>query len=246
MRLGCRRPFQNVAFRATLESYIRTRLASRPDLVAKVTPEFAPFVRQLIVDNGWYDALLRDNVELVAEGVAAMTPTGIVSASGKEVPVDLLGSATGFQTSRYVFPARYVGLDGVELQAFWERDVARAHLGTTVPGFPNLFLLYGPNSQPRGGSLPGWFETWARYSAQIVVGMIEGGHRWMTVRRDVYERYNAAMDQAAKKIVWTSDPSDVHNCYLDTTGRSSVNAPWRGEELYGFYFPLKLDEFQAA
>jgi 4-hydroxyacetophenone monooxygenase len=140
------------------------------------------------VDNNWYTTLLEDHVELVADGIERITEGGIVTCDGTEGEVDLIVTVTGFSVSKYLWPAVYRSADGRTLEQQWEEigGGPRAYLGLTVPNFPNLFMLYWPNSQVRSGSLISWFEIWARYAARSVVALIEGGHRQMSVKPEVF------------------------------------------------------------
>jgi len=237
---------RNDALRAFLTGYIESKVGHRPDLFSKLVPTYAPLARRLIVDNGWYEALLKEHVELVTDPIALLTPHAIRTVDNKERPVDLIVSATGFQTTKYVFPADYRGRGGVSLQERWEREGARAYLGITVPDFPNFFMHYGPNSQPRAASLIAFQEIWARYTAQSVVALIEGGHRFMAPRREVFERYNADMDEAARGLVWLDKNTGGRNYYVDATGRSSVNSPWRVEDYYQYFARHSLQDFELA
>lgn len=94
-------------------------------------------------------------------------------SSSKEFDLIVLGA--GFKVSSYFWPARYTGRNRITLEKLWEKDGARSYLGMCMPSFPNFFSLYGPNHQPRGGSLPSFAEIWARFMVQGVVGMIEKG-----------------------------------------------------------------------
>jgi 4-hydroxyacetophenone monooxygenase len=223
---------QNDALRATMTAYIRSQLPGRPDLVAKVTPSHAPMARRLIVDNHWYETLLRPDAELVTEAIERITPTGIRTADGVERPVDVIVSATGFSTTKYLFPAEYVGVGGRTLEEAWAADGPRAHLGLTVPGFPNLFILYGPNAQPRAGSVVSIMEQWASYAAQAVIQLLEGGHARVEVRADVFDDYNRRLDAYSKGLIWVDSGSIEKNYYVNRFGRSQVNEPWPIEEYY--------------
>jgi 4-hydroxyacetophenone monooxygenase len=235
----------NDGYRAGLTHYIESELGERTDLIEKVTPKHAPMARRLIVDNGWYKSLLRDNVELVTESIERITPSGVQMQDGKLREFDLIISATGFQTTKYAWPTEYDGANGANLHERWEREgTPRAYLGLAVPDFPNLFFLYGPNSQPRAGSLISWQEIWSRYCAQAIVDLLESGHRAMTVRHDVYEEYNRRMDAAAEDIVWNEPLAKARNYYVDSSGRSSVNAPWRMEDFYQFFVNQSLDDYE--
>lgn len=96
---------------------------------------------------------------------------------GTERDFDLIVLGAGFKVSHYFWPVEYRGRGGMTLEKGWEKDGARSYLGMVMPSYPNLFTLYGPNHQPRGGSLPSYAEIWSRYMASSLVGMIEKGTR---------------------------------------------------------------------
>ncbi len=164
----------NDELRATLTEYIARSVHHDASLIAKCVPKYAPTARRMIVDNGWYEALTRDNVELVTAGIRRMTDDAIESNDGVRREVDLIILAAGFEVSRYFWPIRYVGSGGRTLEEAWSKDGPRAFKGVTIPGFPNFFAFYGPNSQPRTGGLYTWAEIWSRYVGELLVGMIEG------------------------------------------------------------------------
>ena len=157
-----------------------------------------------VVDNGWYRALTRDNVELVTDAIARFTPRGIETADGTLREVDVIVTATGFDIVKFLWPARYAGKNGRDLHDMWTAaDGPRAYLGMMVPEFPNFFMIYGPNSQPLSGgtSLHSWFAVWAGYAAQCIARMVEEGKSRVEVKREAYERYNAALDAADARLV---------------------------------------------
>ncbi|MBK7951633.1 MAG: NAD(P)/FAD-dependent oxidoreductase [Deltaproteobacteria bacterium] len=220
--------------REILIGYIRQQVGDRPDLIAKLVPDYAPMLRRPVVDNGWYAALTRDDVELVTDPIARLTPTGIETVDGKHRELDFVVFATGFDVIKYLWPADYQGQGGRSLRAFWGDD-ARAYLGMLVPHFPNLFMLYGPNSQPVSGgiSLPSWYQIWAAYVAQCLVRMFEGGHVSMAVRESAFRTYNERLDAEAAAMAFGKDTgSAARNYYLNSSGRLQVNTPFETADLY--------------
>ncbi|MCU1482196.1 MAG: hypothetical protein JWQ19_2982 [Subtercola sp.] len=234
----------NDNLRATMTKYIEDQLAGHPDLIAKVTPKHAPMARRLIVDNHWYESLLRDNVELITSPIEKMTSNGYVTADGVEHRVDVVVSATGFATTKFLFPAEYVGADGRSLADVWATDGPRAHLGMTVPGFPNLFIMYGPSAQPRSGSTISIIEQWASYAVKSIVTMLERGARRMEVTEETFSAYNKALDAAAEKLIWVDSGSIQRNYYVNEFGRSQVNEPWPIQEYYVMIHGPKAEHFE--
>lgn len=206
-----------------------------PELAAKLVPPYAPLARRLVIDNGFYDALTRDDVDLVTESIQCITADGIRSIDpATDEPVDrafdLIVLGSGFRVGEYLWPVEYTGRAGATLEQQWKTDGARAHLGLTMPNFPNFFCIYGPNGQARGGSFHSWATSFARYIGGLLVHLIEGGHRSIEVRREVFERYNDAMDAEHRNILWEHE--GVGGYYVNEHGRSGVNMPWTQQEYY--------------
>jgi 4-hydroxyacetophenone monooxygenase len=220
---------RNDAFRDFLQHYIKDQLGDRSDLVEQVTPTFAPLVRRLVVDNGWYKALLRDNVHLVVDPISHITSSGISTRDGSHYDLDLIVLATGFKVSQYLWPVQYLGRNGATLESLWAADGARAYLRTVVPGLPNFFILYGPNSQARGGgSLYSWAECWARYAAKAIVALIETDRR-RDVRPEAFTQFNERLDRKSSDLIWTMPG---HSYYVNAHGREGVNMPLDIAEYY--------------
>lgn len=222
---------KNDKLRKGLTRYIRKKVGARDDLYAKLVPSYAPMARRLVVDNGWYDALLRSNVELIATGIDHFSADGIVTRDGVLHAVDLVVLGAGFKVSRYLFPVDYVGRDGTTLASLWEADGARAYQTMCLPGFPNFFMLYGPNAGVRAGSFHSWMEVLMRYIAKAIVVMVEGGHDVIEVRRDAYDRYNAELDAEMAKMLWEREKGGG-GYYVNQFGRSGVNMPWTLAEFH--------------
>ena len=189
----------NDKLRDDLTAYIKAQTGGRQDLIDKLIPDYAPFSRRPVVDNGWYKALTRDNVELVTDSISRLTPKGVETEDGTLYDVDVIVTATGFEVIQYLWPTEYTGKGGVNIHDFWSKDGPRAYLGMMTPNFPNMFMIYGPNSQPVSGGtgLPIWYVIWSAYSAQCMVRMIEEGRSRVEVKAEAYERYNEALDAEA-------------------------------------------------
>lgn len=223
--------------RAFLTNYIRQETGGREDLIEKLIPDYAPMSRRPVVDNGWYRALTRDNVELLAGSVGRFTKTGIEMADGTARDVDVVISATGFDVLKYLWPARYKGVGGSDLHDSWDAgDGPRAYLSMMVPGFPNLFMLYGPNSQPLTGGtgLPQWWLIWAGYAAQCIMRMLKEQKGRVDVKREAFDRYNQALDrEAGNWLQMTPEGGIEKNYYVNRDHRRlQVNAPWLGPDYH--------------
>ncbi|OCK72846.1 FAD dependent oxidoreductase [Lepidopterella palustris CBS 459.81] len=235
---------RNDGVREALTNYIHKKMAAKPELIPKLVPKYAPLIRRLVMDNGFYDALLQDNTELVTDGIEKITEKGIITKDGKEREFDLIVLAGGFKTSKYFFPINYVGRKGRKLDDLWSKDGARSYLGMVMPGFPNLFSLYGPNHQPRGGSLYSWAEIWARYAVASVVWMIENKAKSMDVRPEVYEDYQSRLDAEVKKLIWESPEGASY--YVNEYGRSGVNMPWTTSEYHEMVIKPNPEDFNIS
>lgn len=233
---------RNDAFRSNLTTYIETQLEGRRDLIDRLVPDYPPLARRLIVDNGWYRALLRPNVTLVTTPIREITEHAIITEDGTEHLIDMLLTATGFTTTKYVWPAEYRGRGAVRLDEVWASRGPRAYLGMCVPGFPNFFMMYGPNAQTRSSGLVAFVEQWARYIALSICTVIEREAGAIEVRPEAFHDYNTAVDAASTDIVWNLAPPG-RNYYLNEHGRQHVSAPWVADHSYEMLFSPRLEDF---
>jgi len=240
---------KNDQMRSDLTSYIKAQVGGRTDLVDKLLPDYAPMTRRPVVDNGWYASLTLDNVELVTDGIRSLTPTGVETDDGTQRDVDIFITATGFDVVKFLWPAEYVGVDGARLHERWSKDGPRAYLSMMVPDFPNMFMLYGPNSQPVSGgtSLPAWYQIWSKYIAQCLVTLIEGGLSSVQVTPEAHDRYNEALDVEASGLLLLTDARSVDkNYYVNEYGRLQVNAPWESPYFYEMCAAPDWDDLRLA
>lgn len=216
----------NKAIRDACVGFIRRKLGSRPELVEKMTPKSPPMASRPIrvdSDDSIYDALLRDDVALVTNGIERITPRGIV-AGGTEYAVDAIVFATGFRANDYLWPMDVRGRDGVKIQDVWNVDGPRAYLGSMVPGFPNLFMCYGPNTNNFGGfTVVDLLELVAQFALRCIAGLIEQGSGSVEVTDDAYWRFADILDAEDRKMVYMDQRAT--NYYRNEKGRSSVNGP---------------------
>lgn len=232
-----------------LIEYIREQVDGRPDLMQELIPDYAPMVRRPVVDNGWYKALTRENVELVTDGVARLTRTGIETADGEHRDFDIVVLATGYDVEKYLWPAEYEGEGGVNLREFWAEDSPRAYLGMLVPRFPNLFIMYGPNSQPVSGgvSLPSWIQIWAAYVGRCLDTLFEGGYTTVAVNEPAFKDYNARLDEEASGLAFIKDEGSVErNYYVNESGRVLVNTPFETGDLYAMMKTPNRDDIEFS
>jgi 4-hydroxyacetophenone monooxygenase len=221
---------RNDGHREFFTQYIRDELGDRTDLFEKVLPTYPPYGKRILLDNGWYQALLRPNVTLVNEAVASVTPAGVVTASGDAYDVDVLVWATGFQASRFVSSLEVAGRGGVRLHEAWDGDDARAYLGVSVPGFPNLFMLGGPNSFPGSGSFMYFMEVQMRYIARLLAEIRRTGAAAIDVRKDIFDEYNELLDDTSQQTVWTHPGTNTY--FRNSRGRLVFVSPFRNVEYW--------------
>jgi 4-hydroxyacetophenone monooxygenase len=222
----------NDRIRATLTEAIHAQLTDAPELRDQVVPRYPVGGKRVLRDDGtWLRALKRDNVRLVTEPLREITATGLATADGTEYGADVLVYGTGFQASNFLTPMKVVGRGGVDLHTRWDGD-ARAYLGMTVPGFPNLFCLYGPNTNigGQGGSIIFFSECEVTYVLDAVRHLLATGHRTMDVRPDVHDAYNAWVDEgnANRAWGWTS----VTTWFQNEKGRSASQWPFPAQEFW--------------
>jgi 4-hydroxyacetophenone monooxygenase len=216
---------ENEVLRMLLAGYIESQFSDRPDLLAKVMPSYPPAAKRMILDNGvWAAALKRDNVQLITDQIARITPTGLVTADGVEHKVDVIICGTGFQASRFLTPMRVAGRGGVDLFEQWDGD-ARAYMGIVVPNFPNFFMMYGPNTNiVVNGSITYFSECEVQYVMGCLRLLFERQNRSLECRRDVHDEYNRMIDEANAKRAWGA--STVNSWYKNERGHVSQNWPF--------------------
>jgi 4-hydroxyacetophenone monooxygenase len=215
----------NAALKAVVVDALRAQALDRPDLLEKIVPNYPIGGKRSLVDNGvWVKALKRDNVDLITTPIEKITPAGVVTQDGAEHPADVLIYGTGFHASRFLWPMRIVGRGGVDLETAWNGD-ARAYLGMTTPGFPNLFILYGPNTNiVVNGSIIFFSECSVRYIVGALKLLAETGSQTLEVRREIHDAFNVKVDAANAKMAWGSP--NVNSWYKNATGRVSQNWPF--------------------
>jgi 4-hydroxyacetophenone monooxygenase len=215
----------NDQLREMLTEALVAQYTERPDLVDKVLPQYPPASKRIIVDDGaWAQMLHRDNVTLTTTNIDRIVPEGVVTVDGELHELDVLLYGTGFQPSRFLTPMKVVGRGGVELHERWDGN-ARAYLGVTVPGFPNFFMLYGPNTNiVVNGSIIWFSECEVRYVMDCVKNILEGDHRALDVKEDVHDRYNEAIDAENLRMAW--GVSRVNSWYKSASGRVAQNWPF--------------------
>jgi cation diffusion facilitator CzcD-associated flavoprotein CzcO len=202
------------------------RQISDPELLERVTPDYTIGCKRILPSNGWYPALGQPNVELVTSPIRAVRPRSIVAADGTEREVDTIIFGTGFHVTDMPIGEWVRGRDGKRLVDVWEGS-PRAHLGSTVAGFPNLFLLLGPNTGLGHGSMVYMIESQINHVIDALRVMRERGAAIAEVKPEVQRAYNREIDAKMTGTVWNTGCS---SWYLDDTGRNPTLWPdwtWR-------------------
>jgi cation diffusion facilitator CzcD-associated flavoprotein CzcO len=197
-----------------------------PALREKVTPGYEFGCKRILPSNRWYPALGKPNVELVTDGIAEVRPRSVVGADGVEREVDAIVFGTGFHVVDMPVGQMVTGRDGRTLSDVWNGS-PRAHLGCTVPGFPNLFILLGPNTGLGHSSMVYMLESQLAFVTGALREMRSRNAATVEVREDVVERYNAEVQARLQGTVWSTG---CRSWYLDAQGRNPTLWPdwtWR-------------------
>jgi 4-hydroxyacetophenone monooxygenase len=233
----------NELVRQLFAGHIQAELAEQPELIPKVMPDYPPFSKRFIRDNGaWPRTIMRDDVDLVTAPIESITPEGVRTADGVLHEADVLIYGTGFTASDFLMPMRVVGRGGVELHDRWQGD-ARAYLGITLPGYPNLFLLYGPNTNiVVNGSITYFSECEVHYVVGCVRALLESGAKALEPKVAVHDAFNARVDAENQRMAW--GVTTVNTWYRNAAGRTAQNWPFSLLEYWQLTRSPDLDDFE--
>ena len=213
---------QTVAQTALARSYLERKIAD-PELRAKLTPDFPVGCKRPLISREWFPALTRPNVRLVNEAITEITPDGVCTADGEHHPVDTIIYGTGFRANEYLTAVDFYGANGRRLRDDW-RGGAEAYLGLTVSGYPNLFLLYGPNTNGVN-SIMFMHEAQVHYVMGALRRLTRRNVAALDVRRSVMDRYNRRIQRAMGGTVWTAGCS---NYFRTAEGKVVTQLPYSG------------------
>jgi len=233
----------NHRLRTSLMDYMKSKLGHRPELLEKCTPNYPPLAKRLPKDNGWYDAVLKDNVELVTEGIERVTPRGVLTRDGKEREFDLIVLATGFKASEFLLSIDVQG-DGVSLKEAWSAEGARAYWGVTIPHFPNLFCTYGPNTNGRAVGPAAWGEMQVRYALKCIRNLLSSGKRTLSVRQEPFKAYNEELDARLAKMIFSVPGQSSY--YVNEHGRIATNGGFYNREYYQWSYEPDMGDYHVA
>ena len=208
------------------QSYLERKIED-PDLRARLTPDYPVGCKRPLISREWYPALTRPNVRLVTEPIQEFTERGVLTCDGEEHEVDTVILGTGFRANEYLTAIDIYGRDGRRLHDDW-REGAEAYLGVTVAGYPNLFLLYGPNTN-------GVNSVIFMHEAQVhyILRALRLLTRWrvgaVEVRRGVMRRYNNRLQAAMQDKVWLAG---CNNYFTTPKGKVVTQLPYKGGEYW--------------
>ncbi len=192
-----------------------------PVLRTQLTPRYALGCKRILISNDYYPALTQPHVELVTTPIREIVPQGVVTQDGALRPLDVLVHGTGFAVQEYLGTTEILGAGGVSLRDAWKNG-AEAYLGTTVSGFPNLFLLGGPNTGLGHNSVVYMSESQVQYVMGALAHMTAQNVASLDVRPDVQARYNARLAERLQRTVWSSG---CESWYQNDQGRNTTLWP---------------------
>jgi cation diffusion facilitator CzcD-associated flavoprotein CzcO len=231
------------AIHAQMEEVCRANMevVEDPEVRAKLVPDHPWGCKRPLLSNHYYPAFNRSNLELVTEGIERITPTSVVTVGGRERPVDTLVLATGFETTKFASVIDFVGRGGSKLADAWS-DGAHAYKGVMTTGFPNLFMLYGPNTN--GDSLITTIEFEAEYAVCQVRRLVDEDLAWIDVKPEAEAAYNEKLQEDIAKVEpWQAGCSDY---YRSPSGRVVTQWPGRMSELRQLLEAPDLEGYETA
>ena len=217
------------------------QVVNDPDLRRKLTPDTPWGCMRPLFSNDYYPTFNRENVELVTDPIARIVPDGIETADGQTRDIDVIVFATGFVVDKFAARIPVWGRNGIKLSDAWH-DGAQAYYGVTTTGFPNFFMLYGPNTNQ--GSLIPMIESESEYAVRLMLAMDEAGVDWIDVKQSVMDAYNEELQSDIDKVeVWKGGCTHY---YLSESGRVVTQYPYSMEHYRNCVSTIDLDEFETG
>jgi cation diffusion facilitator CzcD-associated flavoprotein CzcO len=233
--------FNNPATRAQMEETVRKEIAKveDPETRAKLVPDHMWGCKRPLFANTYYPAFNSPNLNLVTEGIERITPNGVVTVDGVERPLDTLVLATGFDATKYLLALDVTGRDGLHIADAW-KDGAQAYRGVTTRGFPNLFMLYGPNINM--GSLITMIEWQTTHIVKHLEHIVREDLAWVDVRADRMAEYNVKMQEDIEAVVPWNKQSGCNTYYRAPSGRVVTQWP---HSMGAYRDTIETPEFDA-
>lgn len=222
---------QNDQLRAMLTENIKQMVGDDPELLEKCIPKYPPAGKRMLVDNGtWLSTLKKDHVHVITDPIDEINENGVKTETGDQYDVDVLIYGTGFHADKFLWPMEVKGKNGLDLQEHWDGD-PRAYLGVTIPGFPNLFCMYGPNTNiVVNGSIIFFSECEIRYILGCIALLLEEGRTALECRKEVHDAYNEIIDEGNLQRAWGAP--NVNSWYKNDKGRVTQNWPFTLREFW--------------
>lgn len=218
------------------------RAVKDPALRETLTPDYRIGCKRILQSNDYFPALARDNAEVVTDGIAEVRPRSIVTCDGTERPVDAIIFGTGFHTTDSFAHLDIRGRDGVSLADLWSRGMA-AHLGTAIAGFPNLFMLLGPNTGLGHNSVVLMIEAQADYVVRRLKDMQRQGLATIEARQEAQDGFAAEMEKRLSATVWQA--GGCRSWYQDASGRNTTLWPGTVLEFQRRMRQAGIDDFRT-
>ncbi len=226
-------PFVERAARAHLEAQVPD-----PELRAKLLPDYPIGCKRILISDDFYPALTRPNVEVATSPIERVVADGVITVDGEHRGVDTLIYATGFESLSFLAPLEIEGPRGLRLGDVWH-DGAEAYLGTAVPGFPNLFILYGPNTNLGHNSVVFMVEAQVDWVVRCIQELFRRDAGWLDVRREAMDAYNREIQQRMQDTVWAAG---CHSWYKTASGKIVSNWP---RFTFQFWLQMRRAGFEA-
>lgn len=236
---------RNDKHREFFEQYIKDELGDRQDLLDAVLPDYPPFGKRMLMDNGWYRTMTKQNVELVNSHISRVSGNAVETQDGVSHELDVLLIATGFDAVNFLSSIDVYGRGGKRLREGWDKNGAEAYLGMTVPEYPNLFVMAGPNTAlGHGGSVVASLEIQARYIVSVlqeVMKVADSAPFELEVRRNVHDAFNTRVQDAHNKMIWSH--RGMSNWYRNSEGKIVAPTPFRNDDYWHMLNAANLEDF---
>ncbi len=204
-----------------VEKWVR-KIVKDPALQKAMIPNYTMGCKRILLANTYYPAIIKENVKVISDGIDYVTPNSIVTKNGQEVPVDAIIYATGFKATKLLSTINIIGNHGKSLNDIWKENV-EGYLGTTVAGFPNLFIMTGPNTGVGHTSMIHIIESQAKYVIEGIKYLLKNNVKSAVLKEEVQKDFNMYVQKKMKNTVWQS--GGCVSWYQDDKGRNPILWP---------------------